>query len=75
MQTLQNVYHPISDNIARPWTLAHLLSFPELRPVLEQADGGKGPDFAEQLTAAVGDANNGVTTRVGMVSAIGRKAL
>ena len=85
VETLSYVHRDVDNNIARPWTLAHMLSFIEFKPMLEKetdktSDGEKTQQpqhpsgaFWERFSQVANEAEAGATTRVAMVHAVGRK--
>ncbi|KAL8682928.1 MAG: hypothetical protein Q9186_001091 [Xanthomendoza sp. 1 TL-2023] len=63
----------VPDDLAHPWTMNHMMAAYEVINVLDQPKGSAA-DWWELYGKAVGETEQGVSMRMGMVSIIGRKA-
>ena len=73
LEVLHNQYLPIEDSLAHPWTHMHLLFLPEVIRLVEDTEGSAGPWWGV-YEKAIEEARRGASIRMGMVSAVGRKA-
>ena len=72
MVVLDNKYLPITDDIALPWTLMHLMATVEF---IQQIDrpAGTAEDWWTLYHRVCNDVRNGASMRMGMISIVGQK--
>lgn len=72
MRTVVDEYHPITDDIARPWTCMHVMSVAELIRGSNFSENS-AEDWWELWGKAVQETQSGVSIRMGMVVTVGQK--
>ena len=72
MAILDNKYLPITDDIALPWTLMHLMATVEFIQQIDRPPG-TAEDWWALYHSACNDVRNGASMRMGMVSIVGQK--
>ena len=65
---------PISDDIALPWTLTHLMATVELIKHIDNPAGGAS-DWWKAYEEAAEEVQHGASIRMAMISVIGQKPL
>ena len=70
---LDNKFLPIEDDIARPWTLQHLMAITEMIKSIQQSNGDvrEWQRLYEKVSEEI---HCGASMRMAMVSIVGQKA-
>ena len=72
MEVLEDMYRPIDDDIALPWTLQHLMASVELILNIDKPPGSAA-DWWQLYQEATEEVQHGASMRMGMVSILGQK--